>query len=295
MNKVFEKIKFKDDKEWLKYRKNHIGASDSPIIMGVAKWKTNDGRIKTPNLLAQEKWGLANLSSNNVATNYGKVMEEPARRVYESMVGDLFEPIAIKNFKYSYLMASLDGLNITEDRAVEIKNANEKDHQTAKNGGVPDKYYPQVQHQLLLLEHDEMHYFSFHKGEGIIVTVQKDKEYQEILKKELGIYWDCIETFKEPPLTEDDFIERGKDWEELAQKLYVIKQQKKVLCLEEKVLEKNLKSLSDHKNSYFGEFMYSCCTTIGRVDYKAIPELLNRDLSEFRSEPSVRWNLKKKK
>jgi len=282
-------------KEWLAFRKNHIGASDASIIMGVSKWKTNDGRIKTPYLLWQEKLGLDNIDSDNAATRYGKAMEEPARLVYQSMVGDLFEPVCIINKKYPNLMASLDGLNITSDHAVEIKNCKEEDHLLAKEGKVPAKYYPQVQMQAMLSELPFVDYFSFHKGEGIILRVERDEEYCKTLKKELDKFWEYVETFKEPPLTGDDFIEKGNDWLKVAEMLNDVKQQKKELALQEKGLEESLKSLSDNRNASSGDYRYACGKTIGRVDYKSIPELLNVDLDQFRGPPSDRWTLRKLK
>ena len=157
-----EKVEFNSKEEWLAFRRNYIGASDTPIIMGIAKWKLPDGRIKTPYLMWQDKLGIEDLESDNKATRYGKRMEEPARKVYEEMVGDLFKPTYIINKKYPHLMASLDGLNISEDRALEIKNCSLIDHNTAKEGKVPAKYNPQVQQQLIVSELEEMDYFSFH-------------------------------------------------------------------------------------------------------------------------------------
>ena len=287
------KLNFKSEQEYWDFRKNRIGASDASIILGVSKWKTNDGRIKTPRLLWQEKLGLSSMDCDNAATRYGKAMEQPAREVYESMVGELFTPEPIENEKYPHLMVSLDGLNVTDDRAVEIKNCSAEDHKLAKEGKVPAKYYPQVQMQIMVTELPFIDYFSFHKGEGVIVKVDRDDEYISEMSKKLDRFWEYVENLKEPPLTEDDFIEKGDDWHQIAEKLYDIKEKKKELCLQEKELEKQLKSLSDNKNAASKEFRYVCSTSIGAIDYNLIPELLNRDLSEYRKDPITRWTLRK--
>ena len=279
--------------EWLDFRKNHIGASDASIIMGASKWKTTDGRVKTPRLLWAEKLGLDHLDSDNSATRYGKEMEEPARLVYQEMVGDLFEPACVKNKYYPYLMASLDGLNLTQDHAVEIKNCSAEDHALAKEGKVPAKYYPQVQMQIMVTDLLFIDYFSFHKGEAVIVKVERDNKYIAKMELALSKFWKCVETFTEPALTEDDFVEKGDEWLEKAQILYDIKQKKKELALQEKKLEETLKELSDNRNACCGDYRYACGTTIGRVDYKAIPELSNVNLEHFRSPPSSRWTLRK--
>jgi len=294
INPNIEKYYFDTVEEWLAFRKNHIGASDASIIMGVSKWKTNDGRIKTPLLLWKEKLGLDNINCDNSATRYGKRMEEPARQEYQKMVGDLFEPVCIKNKKYPHSMVSLDGLNVTEGRAVEIKNCSKEDHLLAKEGIVPAKYYPQVQMQSMVTELPYIDYFSFYNGEGVIVKAERDEEYQLHLIDKLNEFWNYVVELKEPPLTDDDLIEQGNEWHEIAQLLHDVKQQKKTACDKEKVLSEKLKLMSKYNNSFSKEFRYTCSISPGIIDYKAIPELSNRDLSEFRGKPITKWLLKKR-
>jgi len=264
-------------------------------LMGVSKWKLPDGRIKTPYLLWQEKLGMLDLSCDNPATRYGKAMEEPARQRYQEMVGDLFEPTCVINSAYPYAMVSLDGLNITDDKAVEIKNCKLEDHELARDAQIPDKYYPQVQMQAMVTGLQEIDYFSFHDDEGIIVTSKRDDEYIKILDKKLKEFWDCVLNLKEPKLTEYDFIEQGNEWLETAQKLYDVKQAKKAMCEEEKLLEGMLKSLSNDSNACCGDFRYTRSVGVGRVDYKSIPELVNVDLSKYAGKPIISWRLNKKK
>ena len=289
---------FESTEEWLAFRKEHIGASDCPIIMGVAKWKTTDRRIKTPKLLWEEKMGLTNLNSDNSATRYGKAMEEPARQMYEKMVDDLFAPRYIKNKKYPHLMASLDGFNITNDRAVEIKNANKEDHELARQGIVPEKYYPQVMQQIMVTELPEVDYFSVNSGDCTIVTVKRDDEYIEKMSEKLFEFAECIKNFKEPELTDNDYIKRDEQWFEVACRLNKIKEnkkslevEKKLLEIEEKAIESMLKSFSMGQNSTYGGLRYTSYQRKGLVDYKAIPELTMVDLEKYRKESKEYWSL----
>lgn len=289
---------FEDIQEWLAFRKEHIGASDAPILMGASKWKTTDGRIKTPKLLFDEKIGMGNLSSDNQATRYGKAMEEPARKVYESMVDDLFAPRNIKNTKYPHLMVSLDGFNFSNDKAVEIKNCSSEDHELARNGKVPEKYYPQVQMQAMVTELPTVDYFSFHKDEGIIITVPRDDEYIEKMGKKLLEFWDCVTNFKEPELTANDYLERDKEWYEVAKNLYDIKQEIsehraviKALEVGEKIAANALESLSMGQNSHCDGLRYTMYSRKGLVDYKAIPELSGVDIEKYRKESKDYWSL----
>lgn len=282
---------FGSESEWLSFRKNYIGASDASIITGDSKWKTTDGRIKTARLLWEEKLGLTDLDTNTAATRFGRSMENPAREAYQQLIGELVAPVCITNEKYPHLLASLDGLNVTEDRAVEIKNCNEEDHRLASNGEIPAKYYPQVQVQAMVAELPFVDYFSFHKGEGIIVKVERDEKYLEKMLKKLNAFWECVQTLTEPPLGKYDYVERGEDWLECAKKLYGVKETIRLHKKEEEALSKMLRKMSDERPSCFGGLRYACSESKGLVDYTSIPELSGVDLETYRKPPIKRWTL----
>ena len=278
--------------EWLDMRKKYIGASDAPVIMGDCKFKLNDGRVKTPYTLWQEKLGLLDTSINNSAVEYGKRMEEPARQVYQQMTGTIMQPAVIFHSEIEFMMASLDGLSANKDFAIEIKMANAEDHEMCKSQKIPQKYYAQLQHQLACTGHSMMHYFSFHKGEGIIVEVNRDENYlSEMIQKEKD-FWTCVENFEAPPISHVDFRVMDKDWEKMASDLKVIKEKisndKKV----EKSLEESLKLAADNESCYFGNFVYEKILAKGTVDYSIIPELKNINLDNYRKASTTRWMLK---
>jgi putative phage-type endonuclease len=277
--------------EWLDMRKNYIGASDAPIIMGVSPFKRADGRKKTPYVLWMEKLDLLPQDTENYAMKYGKEMEEAARKVYEEMIKDYVIPKVHFHKEINYLMASLDGLSIDGKVAVEIKNANYEDHALAKTKKVPAKYYPQVQQQMACAKLDGMHYFSFHKGEGIIVDVERDDTYLEEMYAKEKDFWDCVRNFNAPPLTDEDFHKQDKTWYEFALKLSQLKENKKGIEMEEKELEKMLKEMSDGKNSFFKDIRYTSTVRKGNVDYSKIPVLEGIDLDSFRKPSSEMWRL----
>lgn len=279
--------------EWHEVRQQHLGASDAAIIMGVCKFKTQDGRHKTPLVLYKEKLGFETNDVDNFATRFGKENESVALKAYEEMVDDHFEPVVVfhKDPEYSFMMASLDGLNANGTKAVEIKNPGKEDHETAKRGEVPVHYYPQLQHQMDVQGLDNMDYFSFYKGEGVIVHVQRDDEYLKGYKKKAKEFWNCVETLTEPPLTEFDYIEQDDTWEEKADQLWLIKQNKKALEAQEKMLEKELKELCQGRNSRAGDYKYTFSTIPGRVDYKSIPEIKDIDLDQYRHAATTRCTL----
>lgn len=280
--------------EWLNLRKDYIGASDAPIIMGVSPFKRSDGLKKTPYVLWMEKLDLLPQESESAAMRYGKEMEEPARKSYEEQVGDFFAPKVCFHKEINYLMASLDGITIDGRAAVEIKNANGEDHSLAKNKKVPAKYYPQLQHQLACTGLDGMHYYSFHKGEGVIVEVEKDNKYLEEMYSKEKEFWDCVRNFKAPALTENDYRERDKEWYKNALKVLEIKEKRKTLEKEEKEAESYLRTLSDGKNSFFNDLRFTTSVRKGNVDYKNIPELDGVDLEKYRKSSSSIWTLSKR-
>lgn len=277
--------------EWLDMRKNYIGASDSPIIMGVSPFKRSDGLKKTPYVLWMEKLDLLPHEKENPAMKYGKEMEETARQSYEKIVGDYVAPKVCFHKEISYLMASLDGLSLDGKLAVEIKNANEVDHTLAKTKKVPSKYFPQVQQQMACAGLDGMHYFSYHKGEGVIVEVERDDKYLEEMYAKEKAFWDCIVNFKAPALTDDDYHERDPQWYTLAEKVLTLKDQRKALEKEEKEAEEALRSVSDGKNSFFKDIRYTNSLRKGSIDYRNIPELKGIDLEGYRKSSSSMWTI----
>jgi putative phage-type endonuclease len=178
-------------KEWLEWRMEGVCASDAPVIMGVSPWKTYQ------QLLMEKVTGIDNILEND-NMKYGKETEEEARLCFEAMTGHIvFPDIKIVHPEFSWIRATLDGLDMDRKIMVEIKNANKKDHFDAFNKMIPDKYFPQCQHQMLTAELDTMSYFSYRKklakkGMGIIVEVQRNDRYIEIMLEKHKIFWDQV-------------------------------------------------------------------------------------------------------
>ena len=120
--------------EWLEMRKNFIGASDAPVLMGFHQWRT-------PRQLWEEKLGLSGGQKDNSSMSYGRNMEEPARLRYSYITGIDVSPDVVYHPNKKFMMASLDGISEDRKTAVEIKNVCLEDHLVAKEGKVPPKYY----------------------------------------------------------------------------------------------------------------------------------------------------------
>lgn len=230
--------------EWLQLRKTKIGASDASAIMQVSPWSTPFRLWFEKTYDVQKK--------ENPSMSFGKANEESARILYQQMTGNFVAPLVASHGKREWQLASFDGMDIDFSMFVEIKCANKDDHATAKSGTVPSKYYPQVQHQLAVAELDMMHYFSFHKGEGVVVEVHRDDAYiKKLIKAEEKFYFDHLVAKKAPKMTDKDGIEMDDEvWNQIS---FVYQESLKELDqikLKVNDLERQLLTLADNKNCH---------------------------------------------
>jgi putative phage-type endonuclease len=156
--------------EWLELRRKHITASESLIIMGLSPWRTREQ-------LLHEKLGLIPPQEVNSAMLRGQLLEPKARSCAEEMLGTLFIPEVLQGIENPFMLASMDGVCIDNKYILEIKCTSKKNHELAKNGKIPDYYYPQVQHQISVCDVDFCYYFSFDGSSGIVVEVERDDKF----------------------------------------------------------------------------------------------------------------------
>jgi putative phage-type endonuclease len=275
-----------DRTEWLKLRKNFLGASDAPVVLGVSPWKT-------PYQLWQEKLGMRADSEDNQAMKYGRDTEEAARLSYEKYTGNLMHPEVIFHPSKKFMMATLDGLSPNGDMAVEIKCPGEQDHLLAKAGKVPEHYVPQLQHQLACLNINQLHYFSYRDGEGVIVEVEKDDAFIEKLYSEEGQFWKCVLDLEAPEMTHRDYenFELSEEWKDTATQWISLQKQLKALEEKEKLFRNRLIKMAGETSALGHGVRLTKILRKGNVDYKAIPELIGVDLDKYRKEPIESWRL----
>lgn len=271
--------------EWLELRRTKIGASDAPVIAGVVKWKT----IKQ---LWEEKLGLKTDDTKTWYMQRGNELEPVARDLFTKVTGIPVEPEVVFHPKYDWMMASLDGLSDDKSISVEIKCPGEADHATAKAGRVPDKYYPQVQHQLEVLGHDKLYYFSFLNEEDYaLVEVMRDDSYIEVLRAQEETFWDCVQNFVEPTGSRPAFVRKDEFWT--------------VLSNEWKEVQGELARLKDREAELREKIVEHCNEDVtmgngikvqrlqrkGSIKYKDIPELKGVDLEKYRGETIDTWKI----
>ena len=177
--------------EWLEFRRNKIGASDAPVIMGVSPWKSI-GK------LFDEKIGMKDCDPSNIYQERGLMLEDSAREYFFLITGYEVKPDVFTSEKYDWMIASVDGISADKKILVEIKCPGEKDHDLASLGIIPEKYFPQLQHQLEVLNLNKGYYLSFSEEEVYIIPFYRDQDYiNKMIKAELEFYH-CLENFTPP-------------------------------------------------------------------------------------------------
>lgn len=150
-------IQLKDREEWLEHRKQFIGGSDASAIIGVNGWKSNVQ-------LWEEKTGLVipeDISSKPYV-QYGIAAEPIIRELfklnYPQYKVEYVDNNSWMNDKYPFAAVSHDGWiteittgrkGIWECKTTEIVSSMAKEKWA---GQVPDNYYAQLIHSLMVRE-----------------------------------------------------------------------------------------------------------------------------------------------
>lgn len=286
-----------NSQEWLDFRKNKIGASDVPIIMGISPWKT-------PLQLWEEKT-LNKTQAPNSAMIRGSRLESDALQWYNIKYWNLrgiFKTQILKSNEFPWAMCSLDGFLFYKEtdlegkssefiEIVEIKCPGKESHSVALSGHIPDYYYPQLQWQMWITGVKEMDYVSFDGEDGVVLKCQFNQDFFD--RK----IWPAVIDFKEcmdngiPPKESDkDVCVIIDDELEKAAKLYV----EGLDALKD--LESNLQEIKTYIESKcssprnkIGKLLVTKVIKKGSVDNESIYEKFGVNPDEFRKPQTMYW------
>lgn len=182
------------DQEWLDFRKQGIGGSDTSAIIGVSKWRTpietwmeKTGRREVPDLSSKEsvEWGtlLEPVIRNKFARSH------PELRVFEVNAS-----LVSKDREWAH--ANLDGVIVDADGnfgILEIKTAgyrSEKDW----SDGVPDYYMAQVTHYMGVTGWKYAYVAVLIGGQKYLeFRVERDDEDVEFVAAQVDVFWnECV-------------------------------------------------------------------------------------------------------
>ncbi len=271
--------------EWLDLRKSKITATDATVIVGISPWKT-------PYQLWLNKIGEYPDQQQTEAMRRGLDLEDEARKTFEKLTGINVRPRIVVSNSNDWMMASLDGLSEDEKEIVEIKCPGQFDHSSAVSGKIPDKYYPQLQHQMAVCEAPRAFYFSYDGHDGVNLEVKRDDLFIEKMIELEKKFYTCMTDIIAPELSERDYVVRedeewqhySKAWQEAQIAIKYLEE------LQEKTREKLLE-LSRGRNTKGCGISVSKYMRKGNVEYKAIPDFENIDLEKYRKKPIEVWRV----
>lgn len=211
---MVKRIILSSHREWLDNRKNRIGGSDASAILGMNPYKSNvdlwlekRGEIETEDI------------SDKPYVQYGTNAEYHLRELFKldfpQYEVEYYENNMLLNDKYPFAHASLDG-ELTDEEGrkgiLEIKTTNilQSMQKEKWKDKIPDNYYIQVLHYLMVTEYD-----------FVVLKAQLKSEFNE------NVYLQ----------TKHYFIEREEVLEDIE---YLIKEEIKFYNLLEKGIRPNL-------------------------------------------------------
>lgn len=270
--------------EWLDFRRNKIGASDCPVILGISPYRTSY------QLWEEKVFGKEQIQTSAMAR--GHELEETARQEFEKLTGISVMPKVMVHPKRSWQMASLDGISFDGSTFVEIKCPNKEIHQMAEDGRIPVYYYAQMQHQMSVINADQGFYFSFDGSKGALVPINRDNGYIQVVLEKEEKFFECMINKEPPALTDKDYIiQNGQEWVKIADEWKELSSYIETLKESQEELRNKLIAFANGQNSKGNGVRVTRSISKGVVDYKKIPELIGVDLELYRKPSSEKWTL----
>jgi len=264
--------------EWLAHRLKYRNASETPAVLGVSPWVTPYG-------LWLERTGRAQRPVS-AAMQRGLELEPAARAAYETLTGLVMEPLVLVEGDYS---ASLDGITLEGDLVLEIKcpvkGRASPLWQAVQANELPEHYFWQVQHQLMVAGAALAHVYVFDGTEGVLLEQTPQPERWETIRQGWDEFMRCIAEDTAPPLTARDTRERGDEaWTSAAAAYLRAKRQAEVSAAAAEEAKSALVALTSHPSESGAGVSVTQFWKRGAVDYKRVPQLKGVDLEAYRKE-----------
>lgn len=274
--------------EWLTWRKEGIGASDVPMILGKSPYKSAYD-------LFLEKTGKV-IQKENANQAYGKAKEQEILALYTAQTGHAVTPACVESSNEFWMRASLDGADFSFSRIVEVKAASAEIFAMAKKGVLPAHYMLQVQAQLYCIQpktpaSDQASvkgasvcdYVAYHKGEIAIVTVERDAGFDKNIPA-LKEFLERTRAGIEPPISEGDcvLIEDDLAFELAAKNYWELKESFDAVKEEFEQAKAMLCAFGDGLSVRGYQTKINVAFKKGNIDYTKVPELKGVNLEPYR-------------
>jgi putative phage-type endonuclease len=262
--------------EWHQHRQSHRNASETPAVLGISPWLT-------PYQLWLQRTGRAE-PKVNPAMRRGNELEPRARLAYEQITGLVMEPLVLVDGEYS---ASLDGITLDGELILEVKcPAKGRDSDLwhlVESGDLPEHYFWQVQHQLLVSGARLAHVYVFDGHHGVLLEQMPLPDKWTEIRKGWDAFMQLLELDTPPLLTDGDTVERhDAEWQQAAERVIAAKRLADGAAAELEAARKALTGLATHPSERGAGVCVSRYWKAGAIDYKQVPQLAEVDLEGFR-------------
>lgn len=280
--------------EWLNARR--IGSSDAIVLMGCAP---RNWQINTPKKLWDSRINGIQ-ADETAAMRKGKDFEEEATQWAEDHLGLLLKRQEfLLHPDNDFMSATLDAVTYDGRTIVEVKVSQQIFMQVSA-GKIPPTYYPQVQHQLEVSRAEAAYLVAYVPGDeplGASIKIARDDKYIADMMKKEKEFWECLQTYTIPALTNWDYEDREDTlWEEAALELLMIDrelEQYEEIKKKRDAIRNRLIDLANGKNTRGSGVKLTQSFVKGRVNYDSIPELKLVDLDKYREPTQERWTISK--
>ena len=184
--------------EWLEARREGIGGSDAPVIMGASPWRSALN-------LYLEKIGEAKPFEGNEATWIGTQLEEPVARRFEEETGKKVARAnkIILNPDYPWMIGNIDRRVVGERAGLEVKTTSPYNDTKFEDGVLPPVYFWQGLHYLVLTGYDSWYFAILHLYKGFSIFKIDAADYQDEMRALIEAereFWQEHVVKKNPPL-----------------------------------------------------------------------------------------------
>lgn len=252
-------------KEQLEWRRQGVGASDAPVIMGVSPWKNI-------HQLWEEKVYGTDSQQENWAMRRGNEIEPIALDWFMTTTGILMDSqVQAIHKEHDWMRATLDGWDEDTKTLLEIKSCR------VLHEAVPDHYFPQLQHQMAV-KNVKWAYYESHNGEdGKILKLERDDAYVKTMIEKEKEFWDMVVNKIEPAKPKPDPVYMGEDenWVELSRELLIEMAKSKETEEKIKFLKSQLILFANGKESYGAGIKMMKEDGRETVDHSAVYEQFN--------------------
>ncbi|NCX93366.1 MAG: hypothetical protein EBX40_01655 [Gammaproteobacteria bacterium] len=269
-------------REWLDFKKNKVGSSEIPAIMGFSPYQT------AKRLLALKRGEVESRFNAHDQQRFALGHEIEAS-VREKYYPDFF-PVVIQSEKHPHAIASIDCAKLKDDRIVEIvevkSTTSEKIIEQVKSGECPKSYFAQIQWQIWITGLEAATLFVVHSDtkESFTLAVPADAKFQ-------GEMFDAFTGFllkmNEPKLELSDSIVAKLQRLEML-KILSAKVGKELQLVEDqaKALAQEILTEANADRVITGTMKIETIERAGAVMYDKIESLKGVNLDLYRKKPS---------